>query len=222
MRHGVGLEPGDVVEIGGIKVCTLERLIMDMARFRHPRQSIPIGDAALAILSGASNFDQERTVREADKIRARFLKRAEALRGYRGIKQARTVIDFLDPLSQSIGESVLRWGLAAFGLTVVSQHPVSIDGAPVYFLDLLAVRYRIVFEFDGELKYEGDGGLLNRRREAVRDHDLVALGFVVFHFGWEDILTVRAVGQAITRAVGMAVLDQHELRMDLWDPLLAA
>jgi very-short-patch-repair endonuclease len=104
----------------------------------------------------------------------------------RGHRRVQRVADAADPRSSGPIESVLRAiCLDIPGLTVTPQLRVERDGRFVAVVDLADERLRIVIEAEG-FEFHGDRAAFDR--DCQRYDDLVAAGWVVLRFTWEQIM----------------------------------
>lgn len=175
-RYCADVPGDDVTTVNGVRVTTIERTIVDCARTLHPRGALAVVDSGLRALIGA-----DRRCREADhallaELRARLLEMVE--RGApRGRRQARAVISAGDPYSESPKETELRWLVVSRGLpTPTTQLEVRTRGG-TFYADLgwrwIARRTDgtqevclVLLEYDGEVKYLPDGGIVRSLEES--------------------------------------------------------
>lgn len=129
---------------------------------------------------------------------------ARLRRGVRGRARLRRALAALDGAAESPGESRTRLVLAALGLPVESQVPLCDDqGELVGRVDFL-VAGRVVVEFDGAVKYSGDGGVEALLAEKRREDQLRELGYAVVRLTWDDL----AHPQRVLARVRAALLRQ--------------
>lgn len=131
----------DVTEIGGLLVTTRLRSALDMGRLLPRDRALAALDAMLRI----GGF-------EVDDLCAG----AERFKGFRGVRQLRSLAPVADGRSQSPGESALRlhW-LDALDLPRPRpQVPVPGPAGQVYYLDLGVEELRFAAEYDG-LEWHG-------------------------------------------------------------------
>lgn len=167
--------------------------MLDLARTLPMEQSVPIGDAALR--RGASRTALEEV--------------AGRLGGWRGIAYARRAVAFLDPRSESVGESYSRVVLHQIGLPAPTPQfdVIAADGRLIGRTDFGWEGRRTVGEFDGKVKYgrllkpgqePGDVVFEEKRREgAIRD-----LGWQVVRWVWADLFRPAELEKRVTRAFG--------------------
>ncbi|MEJ1087725.1 hypothetical protein WDU99_05290 [Microbacterium sp. Mu-80] len=149
IRRDMQVADDDVVEIEGMRVTSLMRTVMDVARASAFATAVGCADAALrrvAVDGYVVDADAERQWR-SDAF-------ALAAPGLRGVRQARRVIEFADGRAQLPGESVSRVHLHALGFSHYDlQVPVTGAMGDQYWLDFAFPRSRTFGEFDGEGKY---------------------------------------------------------------------
>lgn len=149
-RHEGALQDADVVEVSGIRCTSLERTVYDLARTVPAEAAISVVDAAMARFGGDPRAYDENA---AEAWRERMLTRV-GVRGARGIRRARELMDFADGRAQLPGESVSRLQLARIGfarpqLQVRVAGPASSD----YWVDFALDDAGAFGEFDGAGKY---------------------------------------------------------------------
>lgn len=156
---------------------------------------LPTVSAAYAIVQVGAGVGVEAAVVPADAALRNYLASptdlAEAVERSRktpGCTRLATLLDLVDPRSESPGESRLRLLLRAAGVPVTPQVVVrDNDGHFVARVDLLVDGTRTIVEFDGLRKYRGAGNseaLVNEKR---RELALRRLGHRVVRVVWDDL-----------------------------------
>lgn len=189
--HAARLEPDEIVVVAGVRVTSVARTVVDMAR------SLPF-DAALVVADAALH----RHLVTPEEL-AEGLLRAERRRG---CPAAARVLAFARPGSMSVGETRSRIALRDAGLPVpeLQWRVRTSDGAEVAQVDFGWPERRTVGEFDGQVKY---GRSLRpgqdlaevlfeekRREDAVRAEDL---GMV--RWTWVDLSRFAPVADRLWR-----------------------
>lgn len=124
--------------------------------------------------------------------------------GHRRVQRAASMLRWVDPLSESPGESRLRVALCAGGLELESQFVVHDErGRTLGRADFRVKDARVLIEFDGLVKY-ADGGVDALVREKRREDDLRAHGWIVVRFTWADLEHPMRMIAAVHRAVAAA------------------
>jgi hypothetical protein len=120
-----------------------------------------------------------------------------------GIKQARQVVEFSDPRSESVLESISRVAFRDQRLPPpVLQAWVGGDDVVIGRADFLWPAHRTIAEADGAMKYSDPARAL---AQLHRDARLRDAGFEVVHFTWDDITRVPGqVAASIRAAFGRA------------------
>ena len=164
--HGAPLDAVDLTLIAGLKVTSLNRTVLDLARTLPWEQAVAAGDRALAL----------------GLTRAELADGLQRMRGWPGIGSARRAVGFLDVRSESAGESVSRVRIHEAGLPAPNPQMEIFDsvGRFVARVDFGWEEKRTLGEFDGKIKYgallksgqtERDAVLAEKRREdMLRDH----------------------------------------------------
>jgi len=163
------LAPTDCTRIGGIRVTTPDRTVVDIARRASFRASVVVADAALR--SGLS----------AEMLAASAGRLAHWPHGANPV----SVAAFADGRSESPLESIGRVAMHEQGVEPPElQVEVWCEGRLIARVDHLWERHRTIGEADGLGKYDNATSAL--RDEKRRQEWLEQLGFVVVRYGWED------------------------------------
>lgn len=168
------LFPGDVVAWNTLRVTSLPRTAIDLARgMTIPFALIPL-DSALRLGATAEEL----------------LDVARRMKQWRGTKLLRQVIPLADARSESALESAARGSCIAAGLAA-PELQVQLSGASgrEYRVDLLWREARLIVEPDGIAKYGASEA--ERRaafqREKEREDDLRATGYRVLRTTWQSL-----------------------------------
>jgi hypothetical protein len=193
--HGAGLPADDITVIDGIAVTSLSRTVLDLARTLPWEQAVAAGDRALAL-----GLEPGTLVAGLGRMKR-----------WPGACQARRVVEVLDPLSESPGESVSRVRCLEQGLPRPTLQYVVRDrrGHDVARCDFAWEELRTVGEFDGKVKY---GRLLRpgeriedivfaekQREDAIRDE-----GWQVVRWLWSDLYRPEVIADRLRRAFDRA------------------
>jgi very-short-patch-repair endonuclease len=177
------LDPVDIVD--GWVTAPL-RTVLDCAATLEPDVALAVADSAL---------------RAASVTRGELLQAADA-HPARGRAKVRAVARHATPESANPFESVLRAiCLEVPGLVVVPQVEIADEG---FFarVDLADTRLRIVVEADS---FAFHGGRDRLRHDCWRYDELVARGWVVLRFAWEQVMFAPEwVRRILTEAVAGA------------------
>ncbi len=131
----------------GVPVTTAARTVVDLARHGR-RDGIAAADAAL---------------RQGLATRAELDRAVAAARGWPGVRRARRIVAFATPKAESPLESIVRLLMHDDDMPPAEpQHWIA-----GYRVDLALLAQRLVVEADGRLKYEGDAGWEEKRREVA-------------------------------------------------------
>ncbi|GLY28027.1 type IV toxin-antitoxin system AbiEi family antitoxin domain-containing protein [Kineosporia sp. NBRC 101731] len=192
------LTPEDITRIGTVPCTTPARTAADLLRWAPPHMALACVDQMAR--SGIV------TSTELNQVLARWP-------GERNVRRARRLVSFLDPLSESYGESWLRLRILDAGFPAPeAQIPILNDhGRVVYRLDLGWRRSRLAIEYDGEEFHASPRQVAadRRRREDLR-----------VRFGWEVIGVGRGevLGSslALERGVGELLSLEPTIRRRSW------
>lgn len=181
-----------LVEIrDGCRLTSVAWTVADCARTLSKRDALIAADSALHL--GLCELAELQAA-------ARSLGRAK------NIGRVRWMLLNADPNSESPGETWLRMIVKDLGYAVTSQVWVRGPGFSAR-VDLMINGRRIVLEFDGLLKYNGDDPQVVEetvRKEKVRQADLEKLGYQVLRFIWEQLADTEGIRKRIAYAVARA------------------
>ena len=163
-------------EVDGIRVTSVARTVVDLARMGGFLTGVAAGDAAL-----------HRRLATLDELRAEV----EAAGSGRGVRQARDVVAFVDQGGESPGESLSRVRMRDLGLPMpVLQHEVRDHQGFVGRVDFWWEELGVIGEFDGRSKYGVDGVVRSATDqlwdEKIREDRLRAAGARVVRWTWAD------------------------------------
>lgn len=128
------LAADEVTTVGGVRVTTAVRTACDLGRLLHRDQAL----AAMDAMMRAGSFSS-----------SELLDSTRRFRGYRGIRQLRSLAPIVDGRAQSPGESILRLRWIDCGLPTPTPQLRVEAPSGFYFLDLAVPDLRYAAEYDG-------------------------------------------------------------------------
>lgn len=130
--------PGEVVEVEGVRVTSVLRTTCDLGRMRHR-------DAAFVTMDAMATLERLNLGELAD------MASGPRFKGYRRVRQLRDLVPFVDGLSQSGPERLLklRWRDCPTLPDPEPQVPVPSPRGGFYFVDLGVEALRYGAEYDG-------------------------------------------------------------------------
>jgi len=183
--HVAALPGGHVTVRNGVRVTSVARTVVDLARTSPFRDGVVVADSAL---------------RTRQTSKDELLAVAADCAKWPGIQRARSVVDFCDGKSESVLESISRVAFRDHGLPAPELQACvggDEDGV-VGRADFLWRRYGTIGEADGAVKYADTRRAISQLR---RDAALRRAGFQVVHFTWDEITRVpHQVAAAIREA----------------------
>lgn len=185
-----GTTAGDeVVDLGGLKVTSVDRAIVETACTTSYEVGVVLADAALRM---------QLTSRES---LAAIVRRHQR---WHGSPAAHAAVQFANHLSESVGESRLRVLMANHGLPAPELQVEIRDAAGrlIGRVDFLLLGV-LVIEFDGAMKYGGSADAV--LAEKWREDRLRERGYGVLRFGWADLDRPRETAARIWQAVARYV-----------------
>ena len=181
--HTAKLPDAHVTRVLGVRVTSVPRTVVDLARVSSFMSAVVTADSAL---------QADVTTKEA------LIAVCGACAGWPGIRQARRAVDFSDPRAESVLESCARVTFAEHGLDP-PELQFTVTGPDFrYSVDFYWPGHRVIAEADGEVKYSDPKRAV---RQLSRDQRLRDLGYKVVHFTWRDLFqNPGAVVERVRRA----------------------
>lgn len=192
VHHQGTLSDADVETIDGLPVVTEARSVAETVARAGLEAGLVVADSALRI--------GRVTLSELADLRVAMLR-------HRGGRTLDLVLRLADRRSESVGESRSRYLFWSQGLPCpeVQYRVVDVDGRLIGFTDLALPKRRLLFEFDGRVKYgrllqpgqePGDVVFAEKLREDAMRR---ATGFAVERATWADLATPAATAQRLRR-----------------------
>lgn len=163
------LPPEHVTHRYGVRVTTMARTVVDLARLSSFRAAVTVADSALHT-AGTSKPELRRV--------------AGACARWPGIAQARRVIAFADKRAESPLESCARVLFDECGLEPPELQVTFRGDGFVFRGDFYFRTYKTIVEADGLGKYAGKEDVLAQLR---RDRLLRDAGYKIVHFTWREL-----------------------------------
>jgi hypothetical protein len=185
-EHVGRLSAQDLTRTDGRPATAVPRAVAETACTSSFEAAVVVADAAT------------RTRRIAEEDWARVLAEVEF---WPGSPTARAALSFMNPLSESVGESRLRVLMHTYGLPAPELQVEFHDrGGFVARVDFFVREYGVVVEFDGLTKY-ADGSASVLIQEKLREDRLRALGLRVIRATWSDLASPDGVVARIQQAL---------------------
>ncbi|MET3963356.1 hypothetical protein ABIE44_003290 [Marmoricola sp. OAE513] len=184
----------DITEVSGIRVTTPLRTACDVGRFLHRDSALAAMDAVARL--GAFSLDE-------------LALEVGRFKGFRGVRQLRTLVPLVDPGSESFGESVLRLRWYDAGCSGRPETQIEVfdeDGRVRARLDLGDRRTRYAAEYDGA-EFHGEEAAAHdeHRRAWIRRQ-----GWMVDVFRAKDVFGRRQTAElALFKGSRLAALRLH-------------
>ena len=194
--------PAPEVVRDGIRVTSLARTVVDVARTATFEQAVAMTDAALAGMK-PTRWRTGRT----PLSKSQLIGDLESLGSVRGRAKCRGVLEFAEGASGSAGESLSRVAIHRLRLPAPElQVAFHDDAGLIGYVDFFWRTQGIIGEFDGVGKYvreEFAGGRSTAQiviDEKIREDRLRALGFTVVRWGWRDAREPALLRAKLARA----------------------
>lgn len=224
-RHTRTLRPDHVVRLDGIPVTSLVRTAVDCARSCDIVEALVIVDYLLHRSANPNVYRREEGQMRMDRARRDMLALIDAESGYRGNRQARSVIRAADGWAQSRLESEARRFCLALGMpgATLQFYVPTVRGDS--FTDLgfeFDVGGTVVvshLEVDGDVKY---GSIADFRSERHREAEIRALGHLTARVDTDLLGTwsirdfQRRIAQLVPRSV-QVTLEPDPQFMTPWE-----
>ena len=119
------------------------------------------------------------------------------------------------PFAESPGESLLHWFVHALGLPAprIQMAIEDTDNARLYFPDEAWPEYRVLAEFDGQIKYKAPEDLW---KEKHRQDALTRMGWRIERFIWADFKRLDVLRSRILALFPATVARTACPVADLW------
>lgn len=203
-RHRDALLERDVIEVQGVPCTSLERTVVDIARSARSETALAAADAALRLVAwsdASRRYDED----AAQAFRAGAERRIGAMKGRRGVRQARWILEHADGRAQLPGESVSRHHLLHLGFTALRlQVPVRGPTGADYFVDFGLDDCHAWGEFDGIGKYTDAAIVAGRSpdelllaEKAREDWIRAATGRTVARWGFAHLTSPATLAQRL-------------------------
>lgn len=190
------LMPDEVQFIGDLPATTLARTIVDLGRHEPLGWAIASGDAAL------------RAAASAEELTALISTQLHRAAHRPGLRRARLVAGFLDPRSESPGESLSRWLIHEAGLPRPDLQVKLKSWDEDVRVDYLWQEFGLIGEFDGAVKYgidlSGPDPTAELMKEKRREDGLRAHGYIVVRWTWDDLRVQGRVAHLIETGLDTA------------------
>jgi very-short-patch-repair endonuclease len=162
--------PGQAAKRHGLRVTSVARTVVDVARTSSFRAGVVTADSALRM-----------KLTTKDELRAVLA----TCRQWPGSVRAAAVVEFADKLSESALESICRVAFRDLGLPPPRlQVRVGNELDEIARVDFLWREFNTIAEADGALKYADPD---KARQQLWRDARLHEAGFQVVHITWNEI-----------------------------------
>jgi hypothetical protein len=185
--HQGSFEEQDVVELDGLRVLELERVIADLLCTAGRGTALACADQALAALNPPFRAE----------FKAEVSHRIQARPDPHGRRRGGILLLLATGSPESPAESRLLLALFDAGLPVPElQYPVcDLDGRERYRLDFAWLEPKVALEYDGYAAHAD-----RAERDAARDEDLRRRGWLVIRASGEDLRVPRPLMKAIRAA----------------------
>lgn len=164
-----------VTESHGVRVTTAPRTVVDLARELPFMDAVAVADSAF---------------RKYGFWMDTYLRVLKSCTGWRGLEQARKVIEFADSKAESALESALRVRLREWGFPPPQLQVRLLVGPRYVRVDFLYQEQRTVIEADGMAKMSETGA---NRKQYRRDGWLRDAGYKVVHVSWRELFYEQEV-----------------------------
>lgn len=191
-----------VLDVGqGVLVTSHEQTAVDVARLAASQTAFVTVCSILGALSTTGGLYRDRTdpqflEREA-AARARMIEIAGGLANTAGRRRAMQIIELASGQVESVAEARVLWIIHAFGLpTPVLQYRIVVAGRE-FFGDFVWPDKKLIVEFNGQGKYDGDGGTQRTAKERARESLLRSAGYEVVNIEWNQLKDPQRVAELI-------------------------
>lgn len=217
VRRHRDLADDETTMVSGLRVTTLKRTMLDCALDLPVRESVCVLDGGMRALCAPSRRLGACLGRDPEELREELTARLASMGSRRGVRRARAALALMSPWSESPGESVLRWIVAAGALPspTEQEHVHDVRSGTHAYLDLAWPDAMLGVEFDGYAKYTSRADL---RAEKAREMVLRRHGWRVLRVEWRELRDPDAVLRRLRAALGgEGRLRRSPSVRDLWE-----
>lgn len=213
--HHLDLDHDDVDTVGGLEATSLRRTALDLARTTSFAAAVVSLDAVVSD-TAEGVAPPERWDSSCGRVpRADLRAHLDRFGGSPGVRRAAVALAFADSRSESVGESLSRVQLHAWGFPAPDlQVPVVGRSGARYVADFAWDGGRLLGEFDGRVKYAAGEVRGSASADDVvwaekrREDDLRAAGHLVVRWTWADALDGTALAD-ILQSSGLSHSGRH-------------
>lgn len=210
--HRRAIDESDIVELDGVRLTSLEATLVDLLRTECFAAAVVSLDAVVSDTGWRPRWDSGCPRVPRDVLE----KRLDDAIGGAGTARGRAALGFADGRAESVGESLSRVQMHAWGLPRPElQASVLCPSGGTRRVDFFWPGYGLVGEFDGRVKYSrhaGNDDAVDPEvvwREKRREDDIRATGLSVARWLWSDALDGISL---------LATLGRHGLSTDRSTP----
>lgn len=179
--HQIVLDDADVVDLDGMRVTNAVRTLADLLLTAHRFEAVSAMDSAL----------NKGLITEVDLPAI-----LQLMAGRRGVVEARQWMTQVDGRAESPLETRVRLRCLDGGVPP-DDLQVEILGGAIRG-DMIWSRHRLIGEADGAQAHDTVDALF---RDRERQNALVALGFRIVRFTWEDTISPETIPMMVRRAM---------------------
>lgn len=170
--------------INGLPVTSPRSTLVDCLCDLPTRDALVVGDSLARLLVQPHRGQEVDALKRWDALRSSLLETDIGGKQRRGAARARRLLPLISPLSESWGESQLRFALLKAGLPMPELQYCVTTSEGTFYADLAYPSSRLLLEYDGEGKYSDRQDLL---AEKVRQDALVREGWEVERIMAKDV-----------------------------------
>lgn len=209
LRHQARLDPAWMREgPAGLRLVDPVTAAVQASMEQAPREGVIVVSGTLRQCAAFNRFSEKVETSRAreEEVRELLFRRLREAPGRRGVRKAMAVIAAADAACESVAERELLWILKAAGFREVRTQVVHVAGRKEYYVDFELPEHRIVVEFDGEGKRGRSVVEILRSydREAIRQKDLEALGYIVLRARGRELRSPELIVGEIVRRAGLS------------------
>lgn len=116
-----------------------------------------------------------------------------------GVPALHALPSLVDPVAESVGESLLRFDLMMAGFAVESQVRLTTRSG-ARRVDFVIKGTRVIVEFDGLKKFAGPRSSSAVPATFARDAELIELGYQVVHVFWNELGDIKLLQRRVMSA----------------------
>lgn len=205
----------------GLLVDSLENTALAFASSTHPLEAFVAVCGIMRRLTDFDRFALAHSRHREKEVREKLLSLLKESAIYRGVRQARNILQWADASCESVGERALLWAILTVSpIAPVCQYEVQVEGR-IFYLDFAFPDLRLAFEFDGMSKMGSNESEFRQAQREMLDRQrlLERQGWRVLRFQWQDFRDFDRLREIIISHITQNRRQEKPVATEMWKPL---